>query len=141
MALRRWLRKKAFATAVRRPHQQKPRHWRAVGARRLTVVARRAAGAAPMRRRGQNRRMNGSFRGRKKLLLEHMTKPAWMMTECFGSQRQRQRCARARKRASNAEGGHTLCFFSIFVSRAYNSKIYQPKEFPRIQKNHPLKSF
>ena len=73
--------------------------------------------------------------------LEHMTKPAWMMTECFGSQRQRQRCARARKRASNAEGGHTLCFFSIFVSRAYNSKIYQPNEFPRIQKNHPLKSF
>ena len=69
----------------------------AVGARRLTVVARRAAGAAPMRRRGQNRRMNGSFRGRKKLLLEHMTKPAWMMTECFGSRRQRQRCARARK--------------------------------------------
>ena len=56
-----------------------------------------AAGAAPMRSGGQNRRMNGSFRGRKKLLLEHMTKPAWMMTECFGSRRQRERCARARK--------------------------------------------
>ena len=58
-----------------------------------------AAGAAPMRSGGQNRRMNGSFRGRKKLLLEHMTKPAWMMTECFGSRPQRQRCARARMRA------------------------------------------
>ena len=106
-----------------------------------------AAGAAPMRSGGQNRRMNGSFRGRKKLLLEHMTKPAWMMTECFGSRRQRQRCARARKgvqgraRASNAEGGHTLRFFSKFVSWANNSKIYQPNEFPRKQKNHPLKSF
>ena len=114
----------------------------AVGARRLTVVARRAAaaGAAPMRSGGQNRRMNGSFRGRKKLLLEHMTKPAWMMTECFGSRRQRQRCARARKgvqgraRASNAEGGHTLRFFSKFVSWANNTNIYQPNEFPRKQK-------
>ena len=40
--------------------------------------------------------MNGSFRGRKKLLLEHMTKPAWMMTECFGS--------RVGARGSGAQG-------------------------------------
>ena len=28
----------------------------------------------------------------------------------------------------------TLCFFSKFVSRTNNSKIYQPNEFPRKQK-------